>query len=86
MVSDRKLADILAQVVDGRGLISFRDFESLLIGLGFSLRRQKGSHRIYVHPDLHRPFPVQPDGRDAKRYQVRQLRAMIEKFNLALRS
>ncbi len=75
---------ILAQVLEGRGTIPFRDFESVLAALGFELKRQKGSHRIYMHPKVRRPFPVQPDGRDAKRYQVRQLRDMIERYHLTI--
>jgi hypothetical protein len=31
-----------------------------------------------------RPFPIQPDGQDAKHYQVRQLRDMIRKHGLTL--
>jgi len=69
-----KPGTILDKVISGRGSISFRDFEALLIALGFELKRQKSSHRIYVHPRAPRPFPVQPDGGDAKRYQVKELR------------
>ncbi|MDP2621034.1 MAG: type II toxin-antitoxin system HicA family toxin [Hyphomicrobiales bacterium] len=82
MVSRRRLEQLLEQVLQGRGLLTFQEFESLIEALGFSLNRQRGSHRIYIHPKLDRPFPVQPDGKDAKRYQVRELRDMIRKFRL----
>jgi len=62
--------------------ISFRDFERLLTAFGFVLDRVKGSHRQYVHPDVLRPFPVQPAGKDAKRYQVRELLDLIEEHGL----
>jgi predicted RNA binding protein YcfA (HicA-like mRNA interferase family) len=81
-----KLKVILEKVLDGRGTVSFLDFEALLVALGFELKRQTSSHRIYFHPKVQRPFPVQPDGADAKRYQVRQLRAMIRRFQLTLDS
>ena len=71
MISSRKLEGLLAQVLSGRGTLSFRDFDALLQALGFRLERVSGSHRIYVHPLIRRPFPVQPEGHDAKRYQVR---------------
>ena len=72
------------RVMEGQGTIAFRDFERLLIALGFRHDRTSGSHRIYVHPKATRPLSVQPRGKDAKPYQVRQLRAMIEEFGLKL--
>lgn len=77
-------AKTLEQILEGRRTISFRDFEALLGALGFKLVRQRGSHRIYIHAKTDRSFPVQPDGRDAKHYQVRQLRDMIRKHGLSL--
>jgi predicted RNA binding protein YcfA (HicA-like mRNA interferase family) len=74
----------LDQILQGRRTIAFRDFEALLSALGFTLVRQRGSHRIYFHARTGRPFPVQPDGQDAKHYQVRQLRDMIRKHGLTL--
>lgn len=32
--------------------------------------RTKGSHRIYVHPKVPRPLSIQPQGNEAKRYQL----------------
>jgi predicted RNA binding protein YcfA (HicA-like mRNA interferase family) len=84
MVSRRKLEHLLQQVLQGRGTIRFDDFEALIEALGFRLRRQRGSHRIYVHPNIDRAFPIQPEGKDAKRYQVRELRDMIRQYRLGL--
>jgi predicted RNA binding protein YcfA (HicA-like mRNA interferase family) len=81
MASDR---DVFETVLTGRGTVNFRDFEHLLLALGFRLARVSGSHHIYLHPLVGRPFPIQPDGRDAKRYQVRQLRDMIRLHGLTL--
>jgi predicted RNA binding protein YcfA (HicA-like mRNA interferase family) len=78
------LSRVLDQVMDGQGTIAFRDFERLLLALGFTLDRTRGSHRIYVHPRATRPLSVQPRGKDAEPYQARQLRAMIEEFDLRL--
>lgn len=64
--------------------ISFRDFEALLAAFGFEHARTTGSHRQYVHPVIPRPFPVQPDGKDAKRYQVRELLELVEQYGLKL--
>ena len=62
--------------------ISFRDFEGLLRAFGFELDRTTGSHRQYVHPLLQRAFPVQPSGKDAKRYQVREFLELVERYAL----
>lgn len=64
--------------------ISFRDFEALLAAFGFVHARTTGSHRQYVHPAIPRPFPVQPGGKDAKRYQVRELLELVEQYGLKL--
>ena len=81
MASPRK---VLEAVTRGRGTIAFRDFERLLAKMGFRLDRTSGSHRIYLHPKVSRPLNVQPIGKDAKPYHVRQLRDMIEEFGLTL--
>jgi predicted RNA binding protein YcfA (HicA-like mRNA interferase family) len=54
----------------------------LLRALGFEHDRTTGSHRQYVHPKVPRSFPVQPDGKDAKRYQLRELLELIEEYGL----
>lgn len=81
MAGEKKTFDA---VLSGRGTIRFRDFERLLVALGFRHDRTSGSHRIYLHPRVLRPFSVQPVGKDAKPYQVRQLRDMIREFELRL--
>lgn len=64
--------------------ISFRDFERLLRAFGFELDRTVGSHRQYVHPAVPRSFPVQPTGKDAKRYQMREFLELVERYALHL--
>lgn len=62
--------------------IAFRDFEKLLKAYGFTHDRTMGSHRQYTHPKVLRSLPVQPEGKDAKRYQVRELLALIDRYDL----
>ena len=62
--------------------ISFRDFEKLLRAFGFEQDRTKGSHVIWVHPKVPRPLPVQPEGKDAKRYHVREFLELVEEHGL----
>lgn len=65
-----------------KGVISFRNFESLLRAFDFQLDRTTGSHRQYVHPLVPRSFPVQPHAKDAKRYQVREFLELVETYGL----
>ena len=77
-----KAITLLRRLLGGQSNISFRDFERILIALGFTQSRTKGSHRVYVHPAVPRPFPVQPDGKEAKRYQIRELLELVEAYGL----
>lgn len=64
--------------------IAYRDFEKLVLAFGFTFARMNGSHAIYEHPKLPRPFPIQPERKDAKRYQVRELLELVEQYGLIL--
>ena len=78
-----KPAKLYEQLVHSHSrTISFQDFERLLAVFGFERARTTGSHRQYVHPAIPRPFPIQPDGKDAKRYQVREFLGLVEDYGL----
>ncbi len=81
-----KPAKLLERLLAGQTSISFRDFVRLLEALGFEHDRTKGSHRIYVHPNIPRPFPIQPSNGDAKRYQVRELLELVETYALHMKA
>jgi predicted RNA binding protein YcfA (HicA-like mRNA interferase family) len=83
MANDKRIFDMMMR---GSGSIAFRDLERLLLKLGFQLDRISGSHRIYIHPKVPRPISIQPIGKDTKRYQIRQIRDIIEEFGLRLES
>jgi len=36
-------------------VIAFRDFERVLVALGFEHRRTRGSHKTYRHPQVREP-------------------------------
>ena len=81
MASVKKTFDA---VMRGQGMIAFRDLQRLLEQLGFRLQRISGSHYIYLHPKVTRPINIQRMGKDAKPYQVRQVRDIVQEFELAL--
>lgn len=80
MVKPAKLYALLLH--SSNRTVSFRDFERLLRAFGFECERTTGSHRQYAHPKVTRPFPVQPEAKDAKRYQVRELLELVETYGL----
>ena len=64
--------------------LSFDDLVRLANAFGFVHARTSGSHRIFSHPELPGMLNLQPDGHQAKPYQVRQLVKLVEKYGLIL--
>lgn len=62
---------------------SFREFQNLAEAFGFELIRVRGSHHMYRHPAVRSSLNIQPDGRDAKPYQIRQFLAMVSDNKLS---
>lgn len=77
-----KLYALLLQSTDRS--VDFRDFIAMIEAFGFAHMRTKGSHRSFAHPDCPRLLVLQPKGKDAKRYQVREFLDMVEGYGLKL--
>ncbi|MBV8278777.1 MAG: type II toxin-antitoxin system HicA family toxin [Verrucomicrobia bacterium] len=60
----------------------FDELCTLLLQLGFTERQGKGSHRIFFREGVDDIINVQPAGKKAKPYQVRQVRQIISAHNL----
>ncbi len=62
----------------------FADLVALLVSVGFVAVRQAGLHAIYQHPDLPAELINLQSTKDgnAKVYQVEQVLAVIDKWNL----
>jgi len=73
------------RVRQGSRNLSFRELVALAEAFGFQHKRTSGSHRIFAHPQVPAMLNFQPD-RDgsAKRYQIRQLVTLIERYGLRL--
>lgn len=65
-------------------IISFRDFEKLLTAAGFQHERTTGSHRHFVHANVAAILTVSPNGKEANRYQVRRLLAIMREYGLSI--
>jgi predicted RNA binding protein YcfA (HicA-like mRNA interferase family) len=57
---------------------SFSDLCQLAEHFGFVHDRTRGSHHIFIHPELRDQMDFQPKNGQAKPYQVRQLVKAIE--------
>jgi hypothetical protein len=79
--SNRILERVLSGAADRN--MRFRDLRSLLLRLGFS-ERVRGDHHIFTRDGIVEIINLQPKrGRAAKPYQVRQVRELIVKYQLA---
>ena len=64
--------------------VPFNDMVDLVEGFGFKLDRIRGSHHLFVHPDVPEVLNLQPEGSQAKAYQIRQLLRLVEEYELRL--
>jgi predicted RNA binding protein YcfA (HicA-like mRNA interferase family) len=72
----------LMQKLNSGKSLTFSETQLILKKLGFTLARVSGSHHIYTHPLLDRPVNMQPVGKDAKPYQLKQIRDIISELGL----
>ena len=82
MTKPAKLYALLLQSTNRS--VEFRDFVAMVEALGFTNIRTKGSHRSYAHQDCPELLVIQPDVKDAMRYQVRKFLAIVEENGLTL--
>ena len=78
-----RLTKLYRKLLDGRPL-AFAEFESLLVAFGYRRVRQKGSHTAYRHDGIGDTRIIQPRGKEAKPYQVRQFVDKVEQYALTL--
>jgi predicted RNA binding protein YcfA (HicA-like mRNA interferase family) len=74
---------LLRRLLDGSYTnVKFNDFQRLAEACGFELDRVAGSHHIYAHPDVPVKLSIQSVRGDAKPYQLRQFRQLVERYDL----
>jgi predicted RNA binding protein YcfA (HicA-like mRNA interferase family) len=73
----------LDQVLSGRGdaNVRFDNLRALLLELGFE-ERTRGSHHVFGKSGIEEQINLQRDGSKAKPYQVKQVRAIILRYDL----
>lgn len=74
---------VLEQVLAGRAdaNIRFEELRTLLLDLGFT-ERTRGSHHVFGRAGIEEQINIQREGSKAKPYQVKQVRAVLLKYNL----
>ena len=78
-----RIAKLYAQAVAGRSL-TFVEFCRLIEAFGYRHVRTTGSHIAYSRVDVADTRIVQPRGKDAKAYQVRQFLDKVETLGLTM--
>lgn len=64
--------------------IGFSDAQRLVEALGFEEVRVTGSHHVYVRPGIPEQLNMQDRQGQAKPYQLRQLIALVQRYNLGV--
>jgi predicted RNA binding protein YcfA (HicA-like mRNA interferase family) len=75
---------LLQKVLNNPRNIRFREMVTLVEAFGFRLSRIKGSHHIFVHPQVQELVNLQEVRGQAKPYQVRQFLKLVERYSLEL--
>ena len=76
---------LLQKLLSGSKNIRFSEAVACAEAFGFELVRIKGSHHIFVHPDIPELVNLQNVKGKAKPYQVKQLLKLIERYNLQMK-
>jgi len=77
---DTLLARVLRGTADAS--VPFEGLRGLLRRFGFE-ERIRGSHHIFTKTGVEEILNLQPKGRNAKAYQVKQVRVVIVKYRFA---
>ena len=76
---------LLAKVLRGSKDIRFKDMVTLVEAFGFRLSRIRGSHHIFVHPDIPELINLQNVSGKAKPYQIKQFLEIIERHDIIMK-
>ncbi len=79
-----KKRKLLQKALSSPKNMRFNEMVALVEAFGFRLSRVKGSHHIFVHPQVRELINLQNVGGKAKPYQVRQFLRLVERYNLTI--
>ena len=75
---------LLNKALSSPANVRFQEVCALARAFGFHLSRISGSHLIFAHPKVAELLNLQEIDGKAKPYQVKQLLALVERYNLML--
>ena len=75
---------LLQRALSSPANLPFEEACALARAFGFHLSRVKGSHHIFAHANVRELVNLQEVKGKAKPYQVKQLLALVEGYNLSL--
>jgi predicted RNA binding protein YcfA (HicA-like mRNA interferase family) len=64
--------------------VAFADLCRVVEAFGFELRRTRGSHHVFAHPEVRELLNLQEVGGQAKPYQIRQFLRLVERYALRM--
>ena len=79
-----KKRKLLQKALSSPKNMRFNEMVALVEAFGFRLSRVKGSHHIFVHPQVRELINLQNVGGKANPYQVRQFLRLVERYNLTI--
>ena len=68
----------------GAAGLRFSELQRLTEAAGFVLKRIRGSHHVYTRQGVPEIIDLQPHGKAAKPYQVRQVLALVKKYAIVI--
>ncbi len=80
-----KKRKLLQKILVSQHNAKFSDMVNLVEAFGFRLKRVRGSHHIFTHPDVGSLVNLQNVKGQAKPYQIRQFLKLVEQHNLELK-
>jgi predicted RNA binding protein YcfA (HicA-like mRNA interferase family) len=79
-----KRTKVLSKILSGSKNVGFSDFIFLVEGFGFRLSRVRGSHHIFIHPQVKELVNLQEVRGQVKPYQIKQFISLVERYDLKL--
>jgi predicted RNA binding protein YcfA (HicA-like mRNA interferase family) len=79
-----KKQKLLKKLITGSKNISFSEAVTCAEMFGFKLDRIRGSHHIFVHPEIPELINFQNVKGQVKPYQLKQLLQIVEKYDLQM--
>ncbi|MDR0916929.1 MAG: type II toxin-antitoxin system HicA family toxin [Oscillospiraceae bacterium] len=75
---------LFQSIVNNQKNVKYDDFVVVMQAFGFVLKRTVGSHNVFKNPDIGEIMNVQNVNGEAKPYQIKQLLALIERYNVKM--